>query len=306
MGCNTLDMGRVTTLSIRKLKQAGKQVVCITAYDAAFAALADQAGVDLILVGDSLGTTFLGFQTTVPVTVDMMAHHAAAVCRAKPNALVVADVPFAIAAGSFDKLLSVCARFMQECGVDAVKIEGGADYAPVIRRLVQAGIPVMGHIGLLPQRVFELGGYRKFGKTEAESAQLMADARAVEAAGAFSIVGEMVVAEVAAQISAVLSVPLIGIGSGQGCDGQIIVSADILGLTPGATPSFAKRYAEFGTLAREAFSAYADDVRNSRFPEAAPARTTKKEYKPRPVDQDMPLKRRIPASGNPSTQETGE
>ncbi|MFA5257705.1 MAG: 3-methyl-2-oxobutanoate hydroxymethyltransferase, partial [Opitutales bacterium] len=150
-------MNRVTTLSIRRLKAAGRQVVCTTAYDAAFAALADQAGVDLILVGDSLGTTLLGFQTTIPVTVDMMAHHAAAVCRAKTNALVVVDVPFAVASGSFDSLLGVCARFMQECGADAVKIEGGVDFAPTIRRLVQAGIPVMGHIGLLPQRVLELG-----------------------------------------------------------------------------------------------------------------------------------------------------
>jgi len=262
-------MNRVTTLSIRKQKAAGRQVVCTTAYDAAFATLADQAGVDLILVGDSLGTTVLGFQSTIPVTVDMMAHHAAAVCRAKPNALVVVDVPFAVASGSFDSLLLICARFMQECGADAVKIEGGEDFAPTIRRLVQAGIPVMGHIALLPQRVFELGGYRRFGKSEVERAQLLADAKAVADAGAFAIVGEMICHDVAGAVAKSISVPLVGIGSGPDCDGQIIVSMDILGLTPGAIPTFAKRYADLGVTAREAFSAYADDVRNGRFP--APA-----------------------------------
>ena len=259
-------MGRVSTLSIRKMKGTS-QVVCTTAYDAAFAALADQAGVDLILVGDSLGTTYLGFTTTVPVTVDMMAHHAAAVCRAKTNALVVVDVPFAIASSSFDNLLSVCSRFMQECGADAVKIEGGEDFAPTIARLVQAGIPVMGHIGLLPQRVYELGGYRRFGKTDAEKEQLIKDAKAVEKAGAFSIVGEMICHDVAAQIAQSIAIPLIGIGAGNRCDGQIIVSTDILGLTPGVTPSFAKRYADLGALARDAFTSYAKDVREGLFPE---------------------------------------
>ena len=252
------------------MKREGRQVVCTTAYDAAFAILADKAGVDLILVGDSLGTTYLGFKTTVPVTVDMMAHHAAAVCRAKTDALVVVDVPFAVASGSFERLLEVCALFMQQCGADAVKIEGGEDMAPNVRRLVQAGIPVMGHIGLLPQRVIELGGYRKFGKTEAEKAQLVADAKALEAAGAFCIVGEMMAADAAEAVQKATGVPLIGIGAGTSCDGQIIVSTDILGLTPGGAPSFAKIYADLGSAAREAFSAYAADVREGRFPVSKP------------------------------------
>lgn len=259
-------MTRMSTLSIRKMK--GKaQVVCTTAYDAAFAALADQAGVDLILVGDSLGTTFLGFQTTVPVTFEMMAHHTAAVARAKPNALVVLDLPFAVASHSFDRLLDLCTRAMQECGADAVKIEGGEEYAPTIERLVLAGVPVMGHIGLLPQRVMQLGGYRRFGKTPEEVGQLVRDAKAVEKAGAFCIVGEMICHEAAKVVAESISVPLIGIGSGPHCDGQILVCTDLLGLTQGNVPSFAKRYAELGTLAREAFSAYAKEVREGAYPQ---------------------------------------
>lgn len=259
-------MGRVSTHSIRKLKNQ-KPVVCLTAYDTLFATLADQAGVDIILVGDSLGTTFLGYETTIPVTEDDMAHHVAAVARAKPNAMVVADMPFALGSYSFDKVLASCARFMQKCGADAVKIEGGEAYAPAIARLTQAGVPVMGHIGLLPQRVNEIGRYRRFGKTDAERDQLIRDAKAIEAAGAFCIVIEMVTHDVAAQIASEIKVPLIGIGSGAGCDGQIIVCTDILGLTLGSTPSFAKRYAELGTAAREAFTAYATEVREGKFPE---------------------------------------
>ena len=167
-------------------------MVCTTAYDAAFATLADAAGVDVILVGDSLGNTMLGFPSTIPVTADMIAHHTAAVARARPNALVVADVPFAETAYPFEHLLTTCVRFVQHCGADAVKIEGGVELAETVLRLTRAGIPVMGHIGLLPQRINQIGGYRRYGKNEEEIAQLAADARAVEAAGAFAIVGEMI------------------------------------------------------------------------------------------------------------------
>jgi 3-methyl-2-oxobutanoate hydroxymethyltransferase len=258
-------MGRVTTHTIRKMK--GKaQVVCTTAYDAAFAALADQAGVDLILIGDSLGTTLLGFSTTVPVTMDMMVHHTAAVSRAKPNALVVLDVPFGVASHSFDFVLDACVRAMQEGGADAVKIEGGAELAPTVKGLIQAGVPVLGHIGLLPQRVNQLGGYRRFGKTPEEIEQLVRDAQAIEAAGAFALVGESIVHEAAGAVAASVKIPLIGIGSGPHCDGQILVSTDLLGLTQGNVPSFAKRYADLGTLAREAFSNYAKEVREGAFP----------------------------------------
>jgi 3-methyl-2-oxobutanoate hydroxymethyltransferase len=246
------------------------KVVCTTAYDALFATLADKAGVDLILVGDSLGTTMLGLPTTIPVSFAMMAHHTAAVARAKPNALVVLDLPFGIASHSFDVLLDHCMRAMQESGADAVKLEGGAEYAPVVEKLTRAGVPVMGHIGLLPQRVAQLGGYRKFGKTPDEVAQLVADAQAIEKAGAFSIVGEMMDHDAAKTVAESISVPLIGIGAGPHCDGQILVSTDLLGLTQGNVPSFAKRYADLGTLACEAFSAYAKDVREGVFPAEQP------------------------------------
>lgn len=248
------------------MKKEGRKVVCTTAYDAAFAILADKAGVDLLLVGDSMGNSILGFETTIPVTVDMMAHHTAAVARARTNALVVADVPFAVTAASFDHVLSVCSRFMQESGAGAVKIEGGEEAAQIIERLSAAGIPVVGHIGLLPQQVLKLGGYRKFGKTEQEIEQLVADAKAVEKAGAFCIVGEMLTGRAAEAVREAVDVPLIGIGSGVGCDGQIIVCTDILGLTPGGAPAFAKVYQDLGEAASQAFAAYASDVREERFP----------------------------------------
>ncbi|HNX04263.1 MAG TPA: 3-methyl-2-oxobutanoate hydroxymethyltransferase [Opitutales bacterium] len=259
-------MPRISTLSIRRMKGATR-VVCTTAYDAAFATLADAAGVDVILVGDSLGNTMLGFPSTIPVTADMIAHHTAAVARARPNALVVADVPFAETAYPFEHLLTTCVRFVQHCGADAVKIEGGVELAETVLRLTRAGIPVMGHIGLLPQRINQIGGYRRYGKNEDEVAQLVADAKAIEAAGAFSLVGEMIDHDAAGKVAASVGIPLIGIGSGADCDGQIIVSTDILGLTPGAVPSFAKKFADLGTLARNAFEAYAGEVRGGTFPE---------------------------------------
>jgi len=259
-------MPRVSTLSIRKMKGVGK-VVCTTAYDAAFTQIADAAGIDLIIVGDSLGNTMLGFSSTIPVTVDMMAHHVAAVARAKPNALVVADVPFGETARPFERLLDSCIRFVQQSGADAGKIEGGVDLADTILRLTRSGIPVMGHIGLLPQRVNQIGGYRRFGKTPEEVAALIADAQAGEKAGAFAIVAEMIAHDAAREVSASVGVPVISIGSGPDCDGCVLVSTDILGLTQGAMPSFAKKYADLGTAAREAFAAYAAELRSGAFPE---------------------------------------
>jgi 3-methyl-2-oxobutanoate hydroxymethyltransferase len=252
------------------------KVVCVTAYDAIFAALADKAGVDLILVGDSVGTTMLGYSSTIPVTFDMMAHHTAAVARSKPNALVVLDMPFGVATHSFDRLLDACVRTMQECGADGVKIEGGYEYAPVIEKLTCAGVPVMGHIGLLPQRVNQIGCYRKFGKTPQEVDALIKDAQAVGKAGAFCIVGEMIAHDAARIVAESVKVPLIGIGSGPHCDGQILVMTDLLGLTQGNVPSFAKRYADLGTLASTAFGAYAKDVREGAYP---PSETPKQENK---------------------------
>ncbi len=260
-------MSKWTTQSIRGLK--GKRpIVCVTAYDAVTAVLADEAEVDLILVGDSVGTTMLGFETTVPVTVDMMVHHTAAVARARPAALLVADVPFAAGCHEFDRVLDTCARLMREGGAEAVKIEGGEAMAPVVARLVRAGIPVLGHIGLLPQRYYALGGYRRFGRTPAEREHLLADVRALQDAGAFAIVAEMLDSGCAAALTGELEVPMIGIGCGPDCDGQILVCNDLLGYSVKKVPGFVKQYGDLAGEARKGFAAYARDVREKKFPSA--------------------------------------
>lgn len=264
---------KTTTKAIRALK--GKQpIVCVTAYDASMATFADRAGCDLILVGDSVGNTQLGYASTVPVTLDQMVHHGAAVCRAHPQALVVVDLPFAWAARSPDALLAACMRLVQETGADAIKLEGGADYAAKVALLCEAGIPVMGHIGLLPQRVQQLGGYRSFGRNSAEADRLVADGQAIADAGAFAIVLEMVTPEVAARVTEALPVPTIGIGSGPATDGQILVCNDLLGLSTGPVPSFVRRYADIGNAVEQAFRDYASDVRQRRFPEAPAGKNT--------------------------------
>lgn len=256
---------KITTRSLASLK-GERPIVAITAYDTPTAQYADAAEVDLILVGDSVGTAQLGFATTVPVTLDMILHHAAAVSRAKPNALLVADVPFTVAHDDFSQLLGACRRLMQEGGVEAVKIEGGAAMAPTVERLVCAGIPVLAHIGLLPQNFHQLGGYRRFGRNALEKDALLDDARTLEQAGCFAVLCELIDGAVAGVIASELSVPLIGIGSGPQCDGQIIVSTDMLGINTGYVPSFVKEYAQLGGAIREAFASYVDEVRKGNFP----------------------------------------
>jgi 3-methyl-2-oxobutanoate hydroxymethyltransferase len=259
---------KTTTQTIRTLK--GKRpVVCVTAYDTLTAHLADLAGIDLILVGDSVGTTHLGFDTTIPVTLDMILHHTGAVARAKPSALVVADIPFVEAHLSIDTLLVNCRRLMQQAGAEAVKIEGGQLMADKVAALVLAGIPVLGHIGLLPQSYYAMGGYRKTGKSQSDLDRLVQDARALQEAGAFAIIGEMIHPATSAHITSSIDIPFIGIGCGPDCDGQILVSSDLLGLNPGGKyPSFVKLYASLGEQTREAFSRYADEVRGRVFPES--------------------------------------
>ena len=236
------------------------QIVCITAYDAVTARLADAADTDVILIGDSVGNVVLGFESTVPVTADMMAHHTAAVARARPNALVATDIPFGVAHGDFSDLLKICMRLMQECGAEAVKIEGGAEMAPTVARLTAAGVPVWAHIGLQAQNVFQEGGYRKYGKTPEERASLLAAAKAHEKAGAFALLLEMMPSDLAAEITRAVSIPTIGIGAGKDCDGQILVMHDVLGLTP-RRPSFAKLYCDAGAQIVSALRAYRDDVK---------------------------------------------
>jgi 3-methyl-2-oxobutanoate hydroxymethyltransferase len=249
---------KTTTRTIREAKGV-KPVVCLTAYDVVTARIADAGGADLILVGDSVGNVVLGFENTVSVTVPMMIHHVSAVARAKPKALVVGDIPFGVAQDEWTKVLGVCTEFLR-AGAEAVKIEGGVEIAPVIQKLVSAGIPVVGHIGLQPQQVLALGGYRKFGKTETEQEKIFADARAVSDAGAFCIVVEMVDSAFATKLTAACPVPIIGIGAGTGCDGQILVIHDLLGLS-GNYPSFAKPRVELEKLAVEAVAGWAAEVR---------------------------------------------
>lgn len=257
---------KITTQTIVQAK--GKRpLVAVTAYDAVMARYADEAGVDLILVGDSVGTTQLGYGTTIPVTLDEVCHHMAAVTRAQPHAMLVADIPFGVAHDDFSVLLSACCRLMQEAGAEAVKIEGGAAMAPTLQRLVQAGIPVLGHIGLLPQQYHQLGGYRKFGRSEKEKTRLLDDALALQKAGVFGVICEMIEGTAAGAIASQLSLPLIGIGSGPHCDGQILVCNDLLGMNTGYVPGFVKEYATIGRDIQDAFSRYADEVRERKFPE---------------------------------------
>jgi 3-methyl-2-oxobutanoate hydroxymethyltransferase len=249
---------KATTRSLRALK-GRRPLVCLTAYDAVTARLADAAGVDLILVGDSLGNVVLGHPSTVPVTLDDMLRATAAVARAKPGALVVADIPFALAHDSFPTLLRACRRLLQESGAEAVKVEGGATLAPAVARLVDAGIPVMGHVGLLPQRV-HAAGYRRRGVSEADREAVVADARALAEAGAFAIVAECVEPALARRLRREVPVPVVGIGSGKDCDGQILVFHDLLGLTENPPP-FARREARLGDLAVAAIRRWAGKVR---------------------------------------------
>ena len=262
-----IDSARaVTTTALRAMKAARRPIVMITAYDTPSARIVDEAGIDVILVGDSLGMTVLGFDSTLPVTLDDMVRHSAAVTRGATRALVVADMPFMSYQVSAADALRSAGRLVAEGGAAAVKVEGGAHIAPTVERLVKAGIPVMGHVGLTPQSVHQLGGYRVQAKDAEAAVALVDDCLALQEAGAFAIVLECIPAELAALVSAELAVPTIGIGAGDGCDGQVQVFHDILGLGGEFLPRHARRYIDAGPLLCEAVSAYADDVRARSFP----------------------------------------
>jgi len=261
-------MSRVTTTGIRDMKANGRKIVMVTAYDYPSARLVEAAGVDMILVGDTLGMVVLGYDSTLPVTMDDMIHHTKAVVRGTERALVVGDMPFGSYQAGWQDAMKNAVRFMQEAGCGAVKLEGGRRSADAVRKLVDAGIPVMGHIGLTPQSVNQVGGWKVQGKTPAAAVQLMHDAQALEQAGAFAIVLELVPAPLAALLTERLSVPTIGIGAGVGCDGQVQVFHDMLGLFDAFSPKHAKRYADVGATIRDAVSAYAAEVRDGSFPTA--------------------------------------
>lgn len=248
------------------MKSRGERIVALTAADFITARLLDDSGVDIILVGDSLGTTLLGYPSTVSVTMRDMLHHLNAVTRAHPAALVVADMPFASYQQSTAQAVRNAARLAREGGADAVKLEGGVAEAHTIRAIVRTGIPVMAHIGLLPQSVLREGGYRVQGKTPRQAAVLTRDLQAVTRAGAFACILEYIHASVAAKLTRKSAIPTIGIGSGPGCDGQVLVTSDILGLQAWLEPKAARRYAELGHAMKKAFLQYAKDVRQGTFP----------------------------------------
>ena len=243
-----------------------EKITCLTAYDYPTARILDDANVDILLVGDSLAMVVLGYDSTLPVTVDEMLHHVKAVRRGTHHALVVADMPYGSYHTSIDDSIRAALRFIKEGGAEAVKVEGGERRIELISRLVEAEIPVMGHVGLTPQSVNALGGFKVQGRSADAAQQLLRDARAVEAAGAFSIVLESIPREIAARITEDLHIPTIGIGAGPDCDGQVLVINDALGLTTGHTPKFARRYANLSEIIARAAAEYCDDVRNGRFP----------------------------------------
>lgn len=247
----------------------GEKLVMVTCYDYASALLLDAAEVDMLLVGDSLGNTMLGFDTTLPVTLDDMVRHAAAVRRGAKQTFIVVDMPFLSYQVNAETALLNAGRILQATGCEAVKLEGGQQIAPTVQKLVASGIPVMGHIGLTPQSVHAFGGYRTQGRDEESARRLLADARSLEEAGAFSIVLELVTAEVADEITRSLAVPTIGIGSGPGCSGQVQVFHDLLGLFPDRRYRHARRYAEVGDAILQAVRQYAEDVRTGRFPQSS-------------------------------------
>src|SRR6202790_1979727 len=265
--------GKVTVPSILQRKSeipsqnsSPAKITCLTAYDYATARLLDEAGVDILLVGDSLGMVVLGYKSTLPVTLEEMLHHTRAVRRGTRHALLVADMPYGSYHDDAMEAVRHAIRFVKEAGAEAVKIEGGERRMDLIARLVEAEIPVMGHIGLTPQSVNTFGGFRVQGKTEEAGDQLLRDARAVEAAGAFSIVLESIPRELAARITAELRIPTIGIGAGPDCDGQVLVIHDLVGLSFGHKPKFARRYANVGEIISRAAAEYCRDVQQGTFP----------------------------------------
>lgn len=255
---------KVSVQALRAMKGRGEKIVALTAYDFFAAKIMDEVGVHVILVGDSLGMAVLGYDNTLPVTMEEMIHHTRAVSRAKVNALLVADMSF-MSYSTVEHALRNGARLIQ-AGAEAVKLEGGEAMAPQVRALVDAGIPVMGHVGLLPQSILETGGYKVQGRTADSAAKLARDARALQDAGVFTIVIECVTAPVAAEITKSLDVPTIGIGAGAACDGQILVSNDMLGQFTWFTPKHVKRYANLAEEMRRAFAAYKKEVETGEFP----------------------------------------
>ncbi|MBL0214468.1 MAG: 3-methyl-2-oxobutanoate hydroxymethyltransferase [Myxococcales bacterium] len=276
---------RVTIHSLRQMKQKGERIAMLTAYDATFARLLDESGADVLLVGDSLGMVVQGHETTLPVTLDEMAYHCRAVVRGTRRAHVVGDMPFMSYQASIEQAMTNAGKLMKEGGCHSVKLEGGAVHAELVRKLVSAGIPVMGHIGLTPQSYHQLGGFKVQGRDAGGRERLLEDALALEDAGCYAIVLEAIPADIAKDITAALSVPTIGIGAGTACDGQVLVSYDMLGMDETFKPRFVRRYATLGATIKDAVAHYVDDVRTGAFPSDAESFTvTENKATPNAID----------------------
>ncbi|MFQ5672128.1 MAG: 3-methyl-2-oxobutanoate hydroxymethyltransferase [Nitrospinales bacterium] len=261
-----MNTKKITIPAIAERKKAGKKITALTAYDYCFAGILDAAGIDMILVGDSVGMVSLGYDSTLPVTMEDMLHHTRAVRRGVHNALLVGDMPFMSYQVSNEKAVANAGRFIQEGGTEAVKMEGGVRMVERIRAVTQAGISVMGHIGLTPQSVHQFGGYRVQGKNRLDARQIKQDARILQEAGVFALVLEGIPTELAAEITGSLSIPTIGIGAGLQCDGQILVLNDMLGLNPDFVPKYVKHFADLGRQAQTAVRDFIDSVRSRSFP----------------------------------------
>ncbi len=258
---------KVTVQTLLEMKRRGERIAMLTAYDYVTALIEDRAGVDVILVGDSVGMAVLGYETTIPVTIEEIVHHLRAVARARPRAMLVGDLPFmSYQAGVADAVRSA-GRLVKEGGAEAVKLEGSKRMEPVIRAIVDAAIPVMGHVGLTPQSVHQLGGYRVQGKEPRDADRLVDDAKLLEQYGCFAVVVEGTPWQVAKRITEAIAIPTIGIGAGVHCDGQVLVVNDLLGMSEEFAPRFVKRYAEMGQQMGAAFEAYIEDVKAGRFPD---------------------------------------
>lgn len=263
---DVVNARRVTTQTLQEMKAAQVPIAMLTAYDYTMARILDAAGVDVLLVGDSASNVMAGHETTVPMTLDHMIYHAQCVVRGVQRALIVVDLPFGSYQGNPKEALASAIRVMKETGAHAVKLEGGAYVAPTIERIIGAGIPVMGHLGLTPQSIYKFGTYKVRAREEEEAEQLKRDARLLEEAGCFGLVLEKIPAGLAAEVTASVRIPTIGIGAGVACDGQVLVTHDALGLTTDFNPRFVRHYAELATVITEAVQEYVDDVRHRNFP----------------------------------------
>lgn len=261
------DVPRVTTKTLAEMKRDGVPIAMLTAYDYTMARILDRAGVDVLLVGDSASNVMAGNETTLPMTLDQMIYHAQCVVRAIERSLVVVDLPFGTYQGNEQEALVSAIRVMKEAGAHAVKLEGGAPVVDTVERIVTAGIPVMGHLGLTPQSIYNFGTYTVRAQDEEEAQQLRRDAQQLEEAGCFALVLEKIPADLAQEVAESLSIPVIGIGAGVHCDGQVLVTHDALGLTTDFNPSFVRRYADLANTINDAVQSYIDDVRNLSFPD---------------------------------------